>query len=72
MVGRVPLPTPQEFHDRALAHADPQRRLTMPGQSMWEIFPFEPDPLTVPFAATLMLREHLDLAGHADRGGGSA
>jgi diadenosine tetraphosphate (Ap4A) HIT family hydrolase len=30
-----------------LAHADPQRRLPMPDQSMWEIFPFEPDSLTV-------------------------
>lgn len=47
MVGRVPLPTPQEFHARALAHADPQRRLPRPDQSMWEIFPFEPDSLTV-------------------------
>jgi len=46
-VGRVPVPTPQEFHDRLLAHADPQRRLRMPEQAWWDIFPFEPDSLVV-------------------------
>lgn len=43
----MPVPTPQQFHDRALAHADDERRLPLPDQSMWEIFPFEPDSLTV-------------------------
>ena len=40
-------PTPQEFHQRVLAHADADRRLPLPEQSMWEIFPFEPDSLRV-------------------------
>jgi hypothetical protein len=45
----VPL-TPQEFYDRARAHADAEGRLPMPEQSMWEIFPFETDGLrTKPF-----------------------
>jgi diadenosine tetraphosphate (Ap4A) HIT family hydrolase len=49
-------PTPQEFYDRAVATADAERRLPLPEQAMWEIFPFEPgslrvkplDPLTLP------------------------
>ncbi len=40
-------PTPQEFFERVLAHADDDRRLPLPAQSMWEIFPFEPDSLRV-------------------------
>jgi hypothetical protein len=49
-------PTPQDFHDRAVAAADAEGRLPLPEQAMWEIFPFEPgslrvkplDPLTLP------------------------
>lgn len=33
--------TPQEFYDRCVAAADPEGRLPMPAQSMWDIFPFE-------------------------------
>ncbi|HET9946288.1 MAG TPA: hypothetical protein VFR56_11610 [Actinomycetes bacterium] len=43
----MPVPTPQEFHDRVLAHAGPQGRLQVPEQAWWEIFPFEPDSLVV-------------------------
>jgi hypothetical protein len=43
----VSVPTPEQFHERAVAHADPEGRLPMPDQSMWEIFPFEPDSLVV-------------------------
>jgi hypothetical protein len=62
----VPVPTPQEFHDRALAHADADRRLPMPDQSMWEIFPFEPDSLTVKPLDPLTLPEPAR-AGEAGR-----
>ena len=41
------VPTPQEFHDRVLTHADPEGRLPVPEQAWWEIFPFEPDSLVV-------------------------
>jgi hypothetical protein len=37
--------TPEEFYARAVAHADADGRLPMPEQSMWEIFPFEPEGL---------------------------
>jgi diadenosine tetraphosphate (Ap4A) HIT family hydrolase len=40
-------PTPQDFHDRAVAAADAERRLPLPEQAVWEIFPFEPGSLTV-------------------------
>lgn len=48
--------TPEEFYDLARAHADADGRLPLPDQSMWEIFPFEPeglrakplDPLSLP------------------------
>jgi diadenosine tetraphosphate (Ap4A) HIT family hydrolase len=43
----VPVPTPQQFHERVRAHGDDQGRLPLPDQSMWEIFPFEPDSLRV-------------------------
>lgn len=33
--------TPEEFYARCLAHADAERRLPLPAQSLWEIFPFE-------------------------------
>ena len=41
------VPTPQQFRDRVVAQADPEGRLPVPGQSWWEIFPFEPDSLVV-------------------------
>ena len=37
--------SPDEFFARAMAHADAEGRLPVPAQSMWEIFPFEPDGL---------------------------
>jgi diadenosine tetraphosphate (Ap4A) HIT family hydrolase len=40
-------PSPQDFHDRAVAAADAEGRLPLPEQAMWEIFPFEPDSLRV-------------------------
>ena len=40
-------PTPQDFHERAIAVADAEGRLPLPEQAMWEIFPFEPDSLRV-------------------------
>lgn len=48
--------TAQQFYERAVAAADGEGRLPLPAQSMWEIFPFEPeslrvkplDPLTLP------------------------
>lgn len=39
------IPTPQEFYNRAVAHADDERRLPLPPQSGWDIFPFERDGL---------------------------
>jgi diadenosine tetraphosphate (Ap4A) HIT family hydrolase len=47
---------PEEFYARVLAVADDQRRLPVPDQTTWDIFPFEPaglvarrlDPLTLP------------------------
>jgi hypothetical protein len=39
--------TPEEFYARARAAADADGRLPLPAQSMWEIFPFEPDSLRV-------------------------
>jgi diadenosine tetraphosphate (Ap4A) HIT family hydrolase len=37
--------TAEEFYARALAHADGERRLPVPDQAGWDIFPFEPDSL---------------------------
>jgi hypothetical protein len=37
--------SPDEFYARCLAHADAEGRLPIPAQSMWEIFPFEPEGL---------------------------
>jgi hypothetical protein len=45
-------PTPQQFYERAVAAADAERRLPVPDQTGWEIFPF---------AVMLMPRDHLDL-----------
>jgi diadenosine tetraphosphate (Ap4A) HIT family hydrolase len=39
--------TPEEFYARIVAHADAGGRLPLPTQSMWEIFPFEPESLRV-------------------------
>ena len=49
--------TPQQFYDRALAAADADGRLPLPEQSMWEIFPFEPETLTVKPLEPLTLPE---------------
>ena len=47
--------TPEDFYARCLEHADDEGRLPMPGQSMWEIFPFEPDSLrTKPIEAPVL------------------
>jgi hypothetical protein len=46
MSERVPVPA-QEFYDRAVAAADDGRRLPVPDQTGWEIFPFEADSLRV-------------------------
>jgi diadenosine tetraphosphate (Ap4A) HIT family hydrolase len=51
------LPTPQDFHRRAVAHADAEGRLPPPGQSMWEIFPFESESLRVKPLEPLSLPE---------------
>jgi hypothetical protein len=51
------IPTPQQFHERALAHADAERRLPLPDQSLWDIFPFEPDSLHVKPLDDLVLPE---------------
>jgi len=39
--------TPEEFYALVLAHADADRRLSVPDQAGWEIFPFEPGTLVV-------------------------
>jgi diadenosine tetraphosphate (Ap4A) HIT family hydrolase len=39
--------TPEEFYAHALTAADSEGRLPIPDQAGWEIFPFEPDSLTV-------------------------
>lgn len=49
--------TPQQFYDRALAAADVEGRLPVPEQSMWEIFPFEHETLTVKPLEPLTLPE---------------
>lgn len=41
------MPSAEDFYARVLAHTDPDGRLPMPAQSMWEIFPFELDGLRV-------------------------
>lgn len=51
------LPTPEDFFARAMAHADPEGRLPLPEQSMWEIFPFEPETLRVKPLEPLTLPE---------------
>jgi diadenosine tetraphosphate (Ap4A) HIT family hydrolase len=53
----VTFPTPQDFHARAVAHADADGRLPVPEQSMWDIFPFEPDSLRVKPLEPLTLPE---------------
>jgi hypothetical protein len=49
--------TPQEFDAHVRAAVDAQGRLRMPEQSMWEIFPFEPDSLVVKPLEPLVLPE---------------
>ncbi len=51
------LPTPQAFYARAVAATDDERRLPLPAQSMWEIFPFEPESLRVKPLEPLVLPE---------------
>ncbi len=41
------MPTAQDFYDRAVAAADPERRLGVPDQRGWAIFPFEQERLRV-------------------------
>ena len=50
-------PTPQQYYGRAVAAADDEGRLPLPAQSMWEIFPFEPDSLRVKPLEPLVLPE---------------
>jgi hypothetical protein len=49
--------TAEEFYARAVAHADGEGRLPLPEQSMWEIFPFEPESLRVKPLEPLTLPE---------------
>ena len=49
--------TPRDFYQRAVAAADGERRLPLPDQAMWEIFPFEPGSLTVKPLEPLTLPE---------------
>lgn len=39
--------SPEQFHDRACDAADAAGRLPVAGMTGWEVFPFEPDGLTV-------------------------
>jgi len=39
--------TPEEFYAQVLTRADADRRLPVPDQAGWEIFPFEPGTLVV-------------------------
>lgn len=44
--------TPDDFHARALRHADADGRLPLSRMTAWQVFPFEPDGLrVVPLAA---------------------
>jgi diadenosine tetraphosphate (Ap4A) HIT family hydrolase len=49
--------TPQEFYQRAVAAADAERRLPVPDQSGWDIFPFEQESLRVKPLGQLTLPE---------------
>ena len=49
--------SPEQFYERVLAYADAERRLPVPPQSMWEIFPFEDADLTVKPLDPLVLPE---------------
>jgi diadenosine tetraphosphate (Ap4A) HIT family hydrolase len=51
------IPTSQDFYARVLAHADDERRLPVPDQAGWEIFPFESDSLRVKALDPLTLPE---------------
>ncbi|HVE63936.1 MAG TPA: hypothetical protein VNB94_09065 [Mycobacteriales bacterium] len=50
-------PSPQQFYERVLAFADAERRLPLPAQSMWEIFPFEHETLRTKPLDPLVLPE---------------
>jgi hypothetical protein len=47
----------EAFHRRLLAHATADRRLPMPAQAGWEVFPFEPAMLVVKPLEALVLPE---------------
>jgi hypothetical protein len=49
--------SPEQFYDHVVAYADPQRRLPVPPQSAWEIFPFEDADLRVKPLDPLVLPE---------------
>jgi hypothetical protein len=51
------IPTSTDFYARVLAHADDARRLPLPDQAGWEIFPFEGDSLRVKVLDPLTLPE---------------
>ncbi len=40
------IPTSPDFYARVVAHADAERRLPLPDQAGWEIFPFEAESRT--------------------------
>jgi diadenosine tetraphosphate (Ap4A) HIT family hydrolase len=50
-------PTAQDYYDRVVAAADGERRLGLPDQSGWDIFPFEQDSLRVKPLGDLTLPE---------------
>ncbi len=53
----MPVPTPQQFHDRALAHADPEADAVW-ANDRWTLVAFgEP---RLPLAVMVMPRAHLD------------
>jgi hypothetical protein len=58
-------PSPQVFHDRAVAAVDAEGRLPLPEQAMWEIFPFEPESLRVKPLDPITLPEPLSVAVEA-------
>ena len=51
------VPTAQDFYDRAVAAADAERRLPVPDQAGWDIFPFEHESLRVKALGPLTLPE---------------
>jgi diadenosine tetraphosphate (Ap4A) HIT family hydrolase len=51
------IPTSQDFYARVVEYADGARRLPVPDQAGWEIFPFEGDSLRVKVLDPLTLPE---------------